>query len=190
LSKPSVEEIGQISFVESIAVLDRNPAELGHDATIVFFNDSEVFNYARPDALIDRTSGILCCPNNYDGHDDLEGVLRLTWLADHERWLGLDEEEYREQKRVCLDHFFECGRRFIPDFDKHVVCTDSFTPRTIMRYTGHVNGAVYGSPRKRRDGRTALSNLFLCGTDQGFLGIIGAMLSGITIANLHVLSEQ
>jgi hypothetical protein len=31
--------------------------------------------------------------------------------------------------------------------------------------------------------------LFLCGTDQGYLGIIGAMLSGITVANLHVLSR-
>jgi hypothetical protein len=38
-----------------------------------------------------------------------------------------------------------------------------------------------------RDGRTHLSNLFLCGTDQGFLGITGAMLSGITMANVHVL---
>ena len=27
----------------------------------------------------------------------------------------------------------------------------------------------------------------ICGTDQGFLGIVGSMLSGITIANLHLL---
>ena len=65
---------------------------------------------------------------------------------------------------------------------------DMFTPRTIKRYTGHLNGAVYGVPRKIRDGRTPFDNLFICGTDQGFLGIIGAMLSGITMANLHVLS--
>jgi hypothetical protein len=36
-------------------------------------------------------------------------------------------------------------------------------------------------------GQTHLENLFLCGTDQGYLGIIGSMLSGITIANLHLL---
>ena len=69
------------------------------------------------------------------------------------------------------------------------IATDMFTPRTIQRYTGHVNGAVYGSPKKRRDGCTPVENLFICGTDQGFLGIIGAMLSGITIANLQVLSK-
>ncbi len=67
--------------------------------------------------------------------------------------------------------------------------TDLFTPRTIERFTGHMNGAVYGSPRKRRDGRTRYDNLFICGTDQGYLGVIGAMMSGVTIANMHVLSK-
>jgi hypothetical protein len=42
---------------------------------------------------------------------------------------------------------------------------------------------VYGSPRKRLDGATHLSNLFLCGTDQGFIGIVGAMFSGVAMAN-------
>ncbi|PKN63980.1 MAG: phytoene dehydrogenase, partial [Deltaproteobacteria bacterium HGW-Deltaproteobacteria-10] len=45
----------------------------------------------------------------------------------------------------------------------------------------------YGSTQKVRDGRTAIKNLFICGTDQGFLGIVGAMLSGISMANLHCL---
>jgi len=75
----------------------------------------------------------------------------------------------------------------MPDFRSHIVDTDMFTPRTIKKYTGHLNGCVYGAPHKIRDGRTHLQNLFLCGTDQGFLGIIGAMLSGITIANLHLM---
>ncbi|MGB0717448.1 MAG: hypothetical protein ACPGXK_16345, partial [Phycisphaerae bacterium] len=73
-----------------------------------------------------------------------------------------------------------------PD-ELRVVTTDMFTPKTIKRYTGHLAGAVYGSPRKRRDGLTPVENLYVCGTDQGFLGIIGAMLSGITIANLYTV---
>ena len=40
------------------------------------------------------------------------------------------------------------------------------------------------------DGRTELSNLFICGTDQGLLGIVGAMLGGITIANAHILRKS
>ena len=65
---------------------------------------------------------------------------------------------------------------------------DMFTPLTIARYTGHLGGAVYGSPDKARRGQTPVENLFLCGSDQGFLGIVGSMLSGISMVNLHCLS--
>jgi phytoene dehydrogenase-like protein len=70
------------------------------------------------------------------------------------------------------------------------VAIDFFTPRTIARYTGHFHGAIYGAPEKIRDGHTHLENLYLCGTDQGLLGIIGAMLSGISMANLHILQPE
>jgi hypothetical protein len=64
-----------------------------------------------------------------------------------------------------------------------------FTPKTITKFTSHLGGAVYGSPEKAKDGRTELDNLFIAGTDQGFLGIVGAMLSGISIANRNVLMK-
>jgi len=184
-------EPGQISFVESIAVLDAPPVRLGYDPTINFYNDRETFAYARPAEPVDLRSGIVCCPNNYEGHDDLpEGVFRLTWLANYEPWMRWDGDAYAAAKRRYLEVFLTQGERFIPGFRDHVVFTDMFTPRTIHYYTGHCNGAVYGSPRKRRDGRTAYENLFICGTDQGYLGIVGAMLSGITMANLHVLEKE
>jgi hypothetical protein len=58
-----------------------------------------------------------------------------------------------------------------------------FTPTTVEKFTGHFRGAIYGDPVKNPEGRTALSNLYLCGTDQGMLGIVGSMLSGISMAN-------
>ena len=67
--------------------------------------------------------------------------------------------------------------------------TDMFTPRTITKFTGHLGGAIYGATVKHRQGRTSLDNLYLCGTDQGFLGIVGAMLSGISMANYHILQK-
>ena len=75
----------------------------------------------------------------------------------------------------------------MPDFRHAVVASDTFTPLTIHRFTGRRRGAVYGSPEKRYDGTTPLRNLFLCGTDQGLVGIVGAIISGITIANRHLL---
>jgi len=184
-------EPGQLSFVESIAVLDCPPARLGHEATIVFYNDSDTFTYARPDSPVDLRSGIVCCPNNYRSHDDMaEGVFRLTWLADYRPWMSWNQEEYAAAKAKYQADFMAVGERFLPGFRDHVVFADMFTPRTIHYYTGHLNGAVYGSPRKRRDGRTHLENLYICGTDQGYLGIVGAMLSGITMANMHVLGKE
>jgi len=182
--------IGQVTFVETIAVLDRPPAELGHSATIVFGNDSREFDYSRPDEPVDLRSRIVCCPSNYEGHEELpDPAFRMTWLANYEGWHGLDDATYAEQKNRCFERFLEQGEPFIPNLRSHVVFWDMFTPRTIWHYTGHLNGAVYGSPVKRRDGRTPYSNLFLCGTDQGYLGIVGAMLSGIMMANQHALQS-
>ncbi|MBP9891096.1 MAG: NAD(P)/FAD-dependent oxidoreductase [Planctomycetes bacterium] len=78
----------------------------------------------------------------------------------------------------------------LPDFRASVQLVDMFTPRTITHYTGHEGGAVYGSPKKSRTGETSIKGLTLMGTDQGFLGIIGAALSGISMANRWVLKES
>jgi hypothetical protein len=68
--------------------------------------------------------------------------------------------------------------------------TVRFTPTTIVRYTGHDNGAVYGAPEKQLSGRTHLENLFVCGTDQGLVGITGSITSGIAMANRHCPKTQ
>lgn len=189
-SQLAADETGMISFVESIAVLDTPPATLGYDVTIDFYNDARTFTYAPPIELVDSCSGVVCCPNNYQDHDHLiEGVFRVTWLANPTAWSSLCESDYRLAKDRCREQCLSLLEKYIPGGRDRVVCTDMFTPRTIQRFTGHRNGAVYGSPKKRRDGCTPIRDLYICGTDQGFLGIVGAMLSGITVANLHVLSR-
>ena len=65
-----------------------------------------------------------------------------------------------------------------------------FTPMTIRRFTGHENGAIYGAPHKQLDGMTGIQNLYLCGTDQGYLGIVGALVSGVSMANRHCLKAE
>ena len=62
---------------------------------------------------------------------------------------------------------------------------DVFTPTTIEKFTSHKKGTIYGSPQKLKRGETPIKGLILCGTDQGFLGIIGSLLSGISMADLH-----
>jgi phytoene dehydrogenase-like protein len=180
---------GEISFVETIFSLDCDPIDLGHNQTIVFYSDTEQFHYEPPQEPCDLRSGIICSPNNFQYGDDKldDGCIRITALADPGYWMNLPDESYYPAKEEWCARIVESALSHVPDFRPHVVDTDMFTPRTITKFTGHQNGAVYGAPSKIRDGRTHLDNLYLCGTDQGFLGIIGSMLSGITVANLHLL---
>ena len=187
----SKHEVGQLSFAESILMVDKQPSDLGLETTIIFFNDSDRFSYRKPDSLIDVSSGVICCPNNFFFREPLpDNMIRLTNLANFDRWNSLGEEEYKMQKEACLKAALEAAVKIVPDFRDSIIFTDMFTPKTIYKFTGHLNGAVYGSPQKIRDGRTHIKNLFICGTDQGFLGIVGAMLSGISIANLHLLRDK
>ncbi|MEO0662933.1 MAG: phytoene dehydrogenase, partial [Planctomycetota bacterium] len=94
------------------------------------------------------------------------------------------------QKERIWDEAHAVAARFSFDARPHKVYVDGFTPRTVQKFTGHLGGAVYGSPRKLRSGRTPVDGLFLCGTDQGYLGIVGAMLSGIAMANQHALAAR
>jgi phytoene dehydrogenase-like protein len=114
-------------------------------------------------------------------------MLRITALANFDRWRGLPEDAYRLEKLRWYDRMIASAVRFISDFRAHVVATDMFTPTTIRRFTGHDNGAVYGAPDKHLDGHTHLENLFVCGTDQGLVGSIGSIISGIAMANRHLL---
>lgn len=184
---------GQLSFTEAISVLDRQPRELGHEQTIVFFNDSSTFHWEKPDALCDVRTGVVCTPNNYqytESEGELEdNFMRMTSLASFEHWKALPEEEYRQEKLRWYERIVASAVRFVPDFRPAVIDTDMFTPTTIERYTWHDNGAVYGATKKRLDGATHLKNLYICGTDQGFIGIIGSMVGGISIANKCLLPD-
>lgn len=183
-------EPGQLSFVESILILDREPAEMGHDMTIIFYSELDEFAYRKPGTPVDVSSGVICCPNNFHlRHPLSEGMIRITNLANYDLWDGLPEDAYRAQKGAWLERALQEAVELLPDFRDSIVLTDMFTPRTIQRFTGHINGAVYGTPDKIKTGLTHVQNLFICGTDQGFLGIVGAMLSGISMANLHVLQK-
>jgi phytoene dehydrogenase-like protein len=185
---PERPQAGQLSFVETVSVLDKQPRDLGLDRTIVFFNDCPRFHWQRPNGLLDVRSGVICCPNNFQyGRPLDEGLLRVTALANYDHWRRLDAEAYERAKREAYSQMVAAAARYVGDFRPHVVATDTFTPTTIQRFTGHENGAVYGSPQKRFNGTTHLKNLFICGTDQGFVGIIGAMFSGIVMANRHIL---
>ena len=180
---------GQMSFIETISLVPSSWQEtLAGGDTIIFYNTGDTFHYKRPDTLVDTSWGVICFPDSFAGMaaGDMRQI-RVTNPANYTLWRQLDPDTYRQQKHRWTGASVRVSEEIIGNYGASVVYQDSFTPLTIERFTRKAEGAVYGSPEKIRDGRTPWPNLFLAGTDQGYLGIVGAMLSGVTIVNNHLL---
>lgn len=181
---------GQMSFMETISLLpqSRRPG-LSNNRTILFYSLTDNWQYRRPAGLIDPSWGVICFPENFQGIECGETFqLRVTNAANYDQWRQLDSGAYKKEKERCCNQSTEMVSKIVGNYAQDVVYQDSFTPLTIERFTGKGAGAVYGSPIKIKNGRTPWENLFIAGTDQGYLGIVGAMLSGVTIVNQHLLT--
>lgn len=184
---------GRMSFVEIINVLPgsaRSELRLA-DNTIIFYNFDEPFDYRCPDEAVNLNCGVICFPDNFQdlpGRDEMQ--LRVTHPANYLIWRSYSPKEYRNQKSLWAERSAAKVAEIVGNYRPKVLYRDVFTPLTVERFTGKADGAIYGSPVKLRDGRTPLKNLFVAGTDQGYLGIVGAMLSGVTMVNQHIFSDK
>jgi phytoene dehydrogenase-like protein len=186
---------GRLSFIESNKLLDKYACEnLPKDRTIIFFNLSEKFSYHRPDDAVDLNSGVICFPGNFQGNKEEDTVqLRVTHIANYDKWHHAynndDKTLYPAMKTQWVEKSKKVIGKIVGNYSENIVYEDSFTPVTIERYTSRSQGAVYGSPEKIKDGKTNFENLYIAGTDQGYLGIVGSMLSGVTMVNQHILNK-
>jgi phytoene dehydrogenase-like protein len=194
LSVPPVQrQQPRLGFVESIFRLSPDSQKiLPRDKTIIFYNTNEKFLYQRPTERVDYSSGVICFPGNFQGlagQPHLE--VRATHLADYSTWksLAIDRRAYLAAKSNTAGQSKMALEKIIGNFKQHIVYEDTFTPLTIERFTAKKEGAIYGCPEKIKDGDIGYHNLFLAGTDQGFLGIVGSMLSGVSMVNQHILSR-
>ncbi|HQL88268.1 MAG: NAD(P)/FAD-dependent oxidoreductase [Lentisphaerae bacterium] len=182
---------GPIGFCETMFELNRRPRELGLEACVIFRNCQERFQFSPPAKDVDLSCQIICMPGNYQQCDDIAdaNTVRVSVLASPARWLALPSGAvYDKAKSNVVNAQIALMEAWKPGFADAIVGWEMFTPKTIERFTGRVNGVIYGSPRKLRQGASDdLSNLFICGADQGFLGIVGALMSGAAIANRHLL---
>ncbi|MBM9537264.1 NAD(P)/FAD-dependent oxidoreductase [Desulfobulbus alkaliphilus] len=180
---------GRMSFMETIALLPSTYAG-GRDwqQTIIFYHTGKQLRYQRPSTFIDTSWGVICFPENFQDQIPAElRQVRVTNAANYSLWKALSTSEYLSGKEQWATASIRASEEVIGPYQHAVVYRDSFTPLTIERYTRKAHGAIYGSAVKIKDGVTPWPNLFIAGTDQGFLGIIGAMLSGITVVNRHLL---
>ena len=186
---------GRLSFFESICLFGKSVRQrFPQKRTIIFYNLQESFSYRRPEEAVDINSGVICFPGNFQGNPKQDFVqMRVTHLANYEIWRNIYNEEnktlYAAEKKLWAKRSREVLGKIIGNCDENIVYEDSFTPVTIERFTSRAKGAVYGSPYKVKDGRTHFENLYIAGTDQGYLGIVGALLSGVTMVNQHILNK-
>ncbi len=182
--------VGKLSFTESIYLIKDKAPLKNFDATIVFYNSTDKYLYRRSESAYDNQSAVFCLPDNYERENSNGyGTIRVTNMANYDLWKKLEKKEYLLQKDKVFNDALCLGEKLL-DQKLDVVFKDVFTPTTVERYTNHFNGTVYGSTTKVRDGRTEIEGLNIIGTDQGFLGIVGSMLSGISMANLHGLMNE
>jgi phytoene dehydrogenase-like protein len=177
-------QVGNLSFCESLMIFDQKPTT---KSTLIFYNENPTYYYQKPLESFDPKSAVLCFPNNFKNDELPYGMVRVTSIANFDFWEKEEKPNYLKEKERVLKNALELFKKNDPSFSGNLIYSDVFTPKTIKRFTGHLGGAVYGSPIKQKDGRTNIKGLFIIGTDQGFLGIIGSLLSGISMANLHGL---
>ncbi|MBU1568247.1 MAG: FAD-dependent oxidoreductase [Proteobacteria bacterium] len=191
--EPSPTELARLGFVETMYQL-RHQSSIGlpKDKTIIFFNNGDKFSYKNPTDFVDFNSGVICFPANFHGLPQ-KGLteIRSTHLANYSKWklLSSTPDQYSRQKQDTSRRSAQMLENLTGSFALNIVYENTFTPVTIERYTAKISGAIYGSPEKIKDGNIGYPNLFLAGTDQGFLGIIGSMLSGVSIVNQHILPK-
>ncbi|WP_028583430.1 phytoene desaturase family protein [Desulfogranum mediterraneum] len=180
---------GQMSFMETVSLVPWEvAAAIEPRRTILFYNTRPTLCYQRTDSFLDLSWGVICFPSNFVGVEaEPYAQIRNTNAANYALWKAAAPEEYRELKAAWTRAAVDNAGTVIGAYRQEVVYQDSFTPLTIERYTRKAEGAIYGSPLKIKDGTTPWPNLFIAGTDQGYLGIVGAMLSGVTVVNQHLL---
>ncbi len=178
---------GRMAFAETLYELSCHPKSLGIEDSISFRNDSETFDYHSPNEPFDCSSQIVCAPGNFDGIDSRD--IRVTLKASPDFWHSCGADVYAEAKKQALATVEDEMERLYPGFKDAIVSRDIYTPRTFMRFTARAKGAIYGIADKRWNSLTPLDNLRVIGTDQGYLGIVGSMLSGVSIANQLLTSH-
>ena len=181
-----------MSFFESIFILpEETKSNICSDFTNIFFSLGSQFDYCKPTSPLDPKWGVICFPDKFKGINSFDTYqIRITNSANYDFWKKCTPDQYKKAKKKWGEASCQVAEEIIGNFRKNIVYEDSFTPVTIEKFTSKEKGAVYGSPIKIKDGKTALDNLYIAGTDQGYLGIVGSMLSGITIVNQYLLSTS
>lgn len=96
---------------------------------------------------------------------------------------------YPGRKEIIADGLLDLAETAVPGLKDLVIYRELSTPRTVEDYTSHPRGEFYGVPavpERYKAGllgpATPVRGLFLTGEDAGSLGIVGALMGGLSAA--------
>ncbi|MDP0497102.1 MAG: FAD-dependent oxidoreductase [Verrucomicrobiota bacterium JB024] len=180
---------GDLSVFETVVAMDRPLDELGVDRTLLMVSLEPEFHWRAPEGRQEYFHLTLAASDNYAFSErPTAHHLKIGCFQKGSLWLGLDEETYRQEKlRLEEKMLAELTARFPGLLDEPVTHHESLTPKTVVDYTSHLNGGIYGGCVKSFDGGTPVGGLFVIGNDQAGIGIMGALTSGVIVANYKVV---
>ena len=74
-----------------------------------------------------------------------EYAIVASMNAKYQDWDGLTAEQYRAEKDKLVEDAFASIEPYVPDIRQITDYTCAATPKTFQRYTGHLNGATFGT---------------------------------------------
>lgn len=125
-------------------------------------------------------------PEIRPGSDEYSIVASMN--ARFQDWEGLSPEEYAAAKDALVEDAFASVERYVPGIRSIVDYTCAATPLTFRRYTGHVQGATFGTKfeglRFSQELPRQVPGLFHTGSVGIIMsGWLGAANYGVIVAN-------
>ncbi len=108
--------------------------------------------------------------------------------AKYEDWASLSREEYKAAKASMIENTLDAVSQYIPNIRSICDCTEAATPLTFGRYTGHLNGATFGTKfeglKFSMDMGNQIGGLFHTGSVGIIMsGWLGAANYGVIVSN-------
>jgi prolycopene isomerase len=73
-----------------------------------------------------------------------KSVMSIIVGDNYERWKNLSNNEYKIKKKEETEKIIKLAEKYLPELRKHIEVLEVATPKTMKRYTGNPEGAIYG----------------------------------------------
>lgn len=183
------------SFFVTYLGLDCHPSTLGIPESTFFFNHHTDVEKAYQKALDGDIANTDWTMTSYENstivsHPSNGGIVIIVETVPGKKWTEMGDEEYKVEKQNAKDVLLRKYDKRFPGLKKHAVVHEFATPRTMKRYTGNHEGAIYGlaqlpsqSNSKRLRNIMPVPNLYLTGSwTWAGGGYEGAIMTGLQTA--------